>query len=222
MPPSISPGCTNSATHSSYFGAHYKGMRRSRAGKAATHAKIVAVAAKRFRERGLDGIGIAEVMKESGSSVGGFYKHFNSREELVIEALAEAFKFLDLKESRSKDVSDYLDTYLSDGHRDDPGAGCALTALMSDMSRASSSVRTVYTQRLKQTFSFFTQHIDDSDDAARRARAILLFSAASGGLALARAVNDPTLAEEILDVLREQVSALSGNPSLENDVAKKP
>ena len=64
-------------------------MKRSRAGKARTHSKIVAVAAKRFRERGIEGIGIADVMKEAGSSVGGFYKHFNSREELVIEALAE-------------------------------------------------------------------------------------------------------------------------------------
>ncbi len=61
-------------------------MRHSRTEKAATHSKIVAVAAKRFRELGLEGIGVADVMKEAGSSVGGFYKHFESRDELVIEA----------------------------------------------------------------------------------------------------------------------------------------
>ncbi len=196
-------------------------MRRSRADKAETHSKILTIAAKRFRERGLDGIGLAEVMEEAGSSVGGFYKHFNSREELVVEALAEAFKFLDRKESRSKDVSEYLETFLSDDHCSDPGAGCALTALMSEMNRANSSVRTLYTQRLKQTFGYFAQRIEAPDDQSRRARAILLFSAASGGLTLARAVNDPSLAAEILTALREQVAALSAKPAGESGSEEK-
>lgn len=184
-------------------------MRRSRTDKAATHAKILAVAAKRFRERGLDGIGIADVMKEAGSSVGGFYKHFNSREELVIESLAEAFKFLDHMESKSKDLPAFFKAFLSDEHYGAPGAGCALTALMNDISHAGGAVRTVYTQRLKQTLGYCTEHLEGSNEASRRARAILLFCAISGGLTLARAANDPSLANEILDALREQVAALS-------------
>ena len=66
-----------------------------RVDKAETHIRIVKVAAKRFRELGLEGIGVADVMKEAGVTVGGFYKHFDSRDELVVEALATAFQDLD-------------------------------------------------------------------------------------------------------------------------------
>ena len=70
-------------------------MGYSKSDKAETHARIVSVAAKRFRELGLEGIGVADVMKEAGVTVGGFYKHFDSRDELVVEALAAAFLDLD-------------------------------------------------------------------------------------------------------------------------------
>ena len=188
-------------------------MRRSRAYKALTHSKILAIAAKRFRERGLDGVGLAELMKEAGSSVGGFYKHFNSREELVIESLAEAFKFLDRMELKSKDLPAFLEAFLAEQHYANPGAGCALTALVSDMSHASGAVRTVYTQRVKQMLGYFTERLTPEDDKSRRARAILLFCAATGGLAISRAVNDPSLTNEILESLREQLAALSALPA---------
>ena len=70
-------------------------MGYSKSDKAETHTRIVSVAAKRFRELGLEGIGVADVMKEAGVTVGGFYKHFDSRDELVVEALATAFQDLD-------------------------------------------------------------------------------------------------------------------------------
>ena len=66
-------------------------MGHSQADKAQTHERIVAIASRRFRERGLEGIGVADVMKEAGLTVGGFYKHFDSREALVVEALAASF-----------------------------------------------------------------------------------------------------------------------------------
>src|SRR6267143_3821550 len=66
-------------------------MRHSKAEKAKTHKRIVAIASKRFREKGLAGIGIADLMKEAGLTVGGFYKHFDSRDALVAEALSDAF-----------------------------------------------------------------------------------------------------------------------------------
>ena len=109
-------------------------MRHSRTEKAATHSKIVAVAAKRFRELGLEGIGVADVMKEAGSSVGGFYKHFESRDELVIEALAEAFKDLERWEQEAEDLPALLRFYLGEEHCDRPGTGCAITALAGDSS----------------------------------------------------------------------------------------
>src|SRR6202021_615780 len=103
-------------------------MGYSKSDKAETHTRIVRVAAKRFRERGLEGIGVADVMKEAGSSVGGFYKHFGSRDELVFEALAEAFKDLDRWEQQAQDLPALLRFYLGEEHCDHPATGCAMTA----------------------------------------------------------------------------------------------
>jgi TetR/AcrR family transcriptional regulator, transcriptional repressor for nem operon len=187
-------------------------MKRSRAGKAITHAKIVAVAAKRFRERGIDGIGVADVMKEAGSSVGGFYKHFHSRDELVIEALAEAFKDLDRWEKDAEDLPQLLNFYLGEAHCQSPGTGCAITALAGDVRNASSGVRTVFTQRVKHSLGYSSDRLKGKDAGGRRARAILMLSAGVGGLSLARAVNDPELSREILKAVREQLVTLAESP----------
>ena len=66
-------------------------MGHSQAEKRQTHERIVNVAAKRFRERGIEGISIADIMKEVGATVGGFYRHFDSRDDLVTEAVSAAF-----------------------------------------------------------------------------------------------------------------------------------
>ena len=66
-------------------------MGYSKAQKTRTHKRIVSIASKRFREKGLAGFGIAELMKEAGLTVGGFYKHFDSRDDLVAEAVNSAF-----------------------------------------------------------------------------------------------------------------------------------
>src|SRR5580692_2516373 len=131
-------------------------MGHSRKEKQTTHERIVRVAAKRFRERGLEGIGVADVMKDAGVTVGGFYKHFGSRDELVVEALATAFQDLDRWEEHTETLTKGLTTYLSEEHRDGPGTGCALGALLGDMSRASRSAKAVYTARLKRTLAYST------------------------------------------------------------------
>ncbi len=88
-------------------------MGYSKSDKAKTHTRIVKVAAKRFRELGLEGIGVADVMKEAGATVGGFYKHFDSRDELVVEALATAFLDLDRWEEHTDTLTKALENYLS-------------------------------------------------------------------------------------------------------------
>jgi TetR/AcrR family transcriptional repressor of nem operon len=131
-------------------------MGYSKRDKAETHTRIVGVAAKRFRELGLEGIGVADVMKEAGVTVGGFYKHFDSRDELVVEALAIAFQDLDRWEEHTDTLTKLLENCLSEGHRDAPGTGCALGALLGDMSRASRSAKAVYTARLKRSLAYST------------------------------------------------------------------
>src|ERR1700724_1326169 len=149
-------------------------MGYSKSDKAATHSRIVKVAAKRFRERGLEGIGGADVMKEAGVTVGGFYKHFESRDELVVEALATAFKDLDVWEEHTADMAQLLQDYLTDAHRDVPGTGCAMGALLGDMTRGSKSARALYTMRVKRSLAFSNALLPSRQCGEKRGRALLI------------------------------------------------
>ena len=117
-------------------------MGYSKAQKARTHKRIVAIASKRFREKGLAGFGIAELMKEAGLTVGGFYKHFESRDNLVSEAVNSAFggwkRRVDAAKSIGPPVSyeKLIDDYLNEVHRDNPGTGCAFSALAPEIARS--------------------------------------------------------------------------------------
>src|SRR5438552_19031464 len=98
----------------------------SKAEKTETHKRIVKIASKKFREEGLAGVGIAELMKEAGLTVGGFYKHFDSRDDLVAEAVSSAFggwkRRVDAAASGGPPVSlaESIDDYLHAAHRADP------------------------------------------------------------------------------------------------------
>jgi len=176
-------------------------MGYSKSDKAQTHARIVNVAAKRFRELGLEGIGVADVMKEAGVTAGGFYKHFASRDELVVEALATAFQDLDRWEETTDTLTKGLKAYLTEEHRDAPGTGCALGALLGDMS--------VYTARLKRTLAYSTDLVPPTGESDRRSRAILTISAMLGAINLSRAVSDPNLSREILKRTRDELISLN-------------
>ena len=183
-------------------------MGHSRRDKEATHTRIVRVAARRFRERGLEGIGLADVMKEAGVTVGGFYKHFGSREELVVEALATAFKDLDVWEEHTEGIAQLLQDYLTEAHRDAPGTGCAMGALLGDMTRGSRSTRALYTERVKRSLAFLSAFFPSSPRSDKRGRALLILSALLGALNLSRAVSDPALSREILSGVRQQLIGL--------------
>src|SRR5580700_9215927 len=183
-------------------------MGYSKSDKAETHTRIVKVAAKRFRERGLEGIGVADVMKEAGVTVGGFYKHFGSRDELVVEALATAFKDLDVWEEQTADMAQLLQNYLTEAHRDAPGTGCAMGALLGDMTYGSKSARALYTARVKRSMAFFSALLPSSRRSDKRGRALLILSALLGAINLSRAVSDPELSREILRGVREELIGL--------------
>ncbi len=183
-------------------------MGYSKSDKAETHTRIVNVAAKRFRELGLEGIGVADVMKEAGVTVGGFYKHFGSRDELVVEALAAAFQDLDVWEEHTADMAHLLQNYLTEAHRDAPGTGCAMGALVGDMARGSKSARALYTARVKRSRAFFSALLPSNRRSDKRRRALLILSALLGAINLSRAVSDPSLSREILHGVREELIGL--------------
>jgi TetR/AcrR family transcriptional repressor of nem operon len=179
-------------------------MGHSKADKDKTHKRIVAIAAKRFREEGLEGIGIADVMKEAGLTVGGFYKHFGSRDELVAETLAaipstwrqraEAAAAGGVPLSYAQLVSDYL----TEEHRDNPGSGCIFATLAPEIARSGKRTRAIATERIRSNIEVLTTALAGKDQQGARSDAILTLSALVGAMALARTVPDESLSREIL------------------------
>jgi TetR/AcrR family transcriptional repressor of nem operon len=196
-------------------------MGHSQADKREGHDRIVRIAARRFREGGLDRLSIADLMNEAGLTHGGFYKHFASRGDLVLEALRVA-----LGESSTPDAENFrkvkgarptfrsvVKGYLSKSHRDSPGAGCAVGALISDVGRAGSDAKDLYTDRVQRNLDSITALIGDSRNSADRAKAIVVLSAMAGAIGLARAVSDDRLSNDILKTVRDFLTASFGNKS---------
>jgi TetR/AcrR family transcriptional regulator, transcriptional repressor for nem operon len=182
-------------------------MGHSRAEKAKTHEQIVSLASKRFREKGLTGIGIAELMKEAGLTVGGFYKHFDSRDDLVLEAMCWAVgtwkRKVDTAASGGPPVTyeSLIDDYLSEAHRDHPGSGCPVSALAGDIARGDKRIRALFTREAQESIELLTNLIreaSEEDKGAARARAIMTYCALVGAIGVARAVSDEQLSREIL------------------------
>jgi TetR/AcrR family transcriptional regulator, transcriptional repressor for nem operon len=184
-------------------------MGYSKAQKTRTHKRIVAIASKRFREKGLAGFGIAELMKEAGLTVGGFYKHFDSRDALVAEGVNSAFGTW----QRQKDAAasggprlsyaKLIDDYLNEAHRDNPGTGCAFSALAPEIARSDKRTRALTSDQVRYDIQLIAGLRPGKDKRAARSRAILTFSALVGAMALARAVSDEALSREILKTVAE-------------------
>ena len=186
-------------------------MGHSRAEKAKTHRHIVSIASKKFREEGLAGVGIAELMKEAGLTVGGFYKHFGSRDDLVAEALSSAFggwqRRVDAAKAGGPSVSlaKLIDHYLSEAHRDNPGTGCAFSALAPEIARSDKRTRALTTEQIRNDIHLIAGLIPGRDAHAARSQAILTFGALVGAMSLARAVSDEALSREILKTVGEHL-----------------
>ena len=184
-------------------------MGYSKAQKAKTHERIVKLASKRFREVGLAGIGIAELMKEAGLTVGGFYKHFDSRDDLVAQAVSSAFggwkRRVEAAKSGGAPVSyeKLIDEYLNEAHRDNPGTGCAFSALAPEIARSDKRTRSLTSEQVRNDIQLIATLLPGRDKRTARSRAILIFSALVGAMSLARAVSNEALSREILETVGE-------------------
>jgi TetR/AcrR family transcriptional repressor of nem operon len=182
-------------------------MRQSKAEKAKTHKRIVSIASKRFREEGLAGIGIADLMKEAGLTVGGFYKHFDSRDALVAEAVGRALELwkrqVDAAAAGGRAVSyeSLVDKYLSEAHRDHPGTGCPVGALAGDLGRSDKRTRALVSRKIRDNIELLATLIRKTkkmDRGSARSQAVLTYCALAGAIGMARAVSDEDLSREIL------------------------
>lgn len=184
--------------------------------KAETHQQIVNAAAREFRVRGLDGIGIANLMAEVGLTQGGFYAHFKDRDTLVAEAtqLAAEQSFCQLamaaESAPGHEVEAMLDFYLSPEHRDDPGQGCLLPALAAELSRQAPAVRRAFTDSLQSNMEKIAQFMPAKNSKTKGAQAMAFISAMAGAVLLARAIDNPELSHGLLKSVRTQLLATYG------------
>lgn len=178
--------------------------------KRRTHRRIVDVAVRQLGEQGLGGAAVQRIMNEAGLTHGGFYAHFDSKAELVAEALTGALRSaserlfgqvdsLPAPERRKR----LLDSYLSPAHRDAPGSGCPLASTSADVARSSPSVRRAYQSELRRIIEQIEAEFGEAAEDAAHARAVGTLALCVGGLLLARAVEDPALSDDILQACRQ-------------------
>ena len=187
-------------------------MRYSREHKLETHARIVKRASVRLREKGAHGVGVADLMKDAGLTHGGFYAHFDSREALVIEAFAyamdrstERWRKLSEQTPPDKRFAAVVNAYLSAVHRDDPGHGCAVPSLGSEIARESPKTRKAFAAKLEQMIGMLAEQIPGLPPKAARKQAMAALGTMMGTLVMARIAGNGELSDEILAAGRESV-----------------
>jgi TetR/AcrR family transcriptional regulator, transcriptional repressor for nem operon len=176
----------------------------SQAAKAASHDRILDIAAARIRRDGTGSLAVAELMKEAGLTHGGFYRHFDSREQLVAEAAQRALSqgsewtIASGKLGGQRGYTALVDGYLSTWHRDHPESGCGVAGVTADAARAGGAARGSYTRQVKECLAVIADLTGNPDRQAGEREAVLTLSALVGAISMARAVDDPDLSEQIL------------------------
>ncbi|MGO4801672.1 TetR family transcriptional regulator [Pseudomonas sp. W22_MBD1_FP4] len=180
-------------------------MRVSKAQVLLNRAHIVETASRLFRERGYDGVGVADLMAEAGFTHGGFYKHFGSKADLMAEAAANGLS-QSLTNSAGLGADEFFNRYISREHRDAPGQGCTMSALCGDAARQSQTVKATFAEGIENALAALQQDAAELDKDARE-QMINRFAHAVGAVVLSRACpDDSPLADEILDVCRKAMT----------------
>jgi TetR/AcrR family transcriptional repressor of nem operon len=193
-------------------------MRVTKEKLAENRAALVETAARLFRERGIDGVGVAEISKAAGLTHGALYGQFPSKQALVAEALAHGMAASQAyitapKPHGAPTLSDQLNLYLSLDHRDNLAAGCAMAASASEIGRQDEAV----SARLAVGFEQMAGSIQAAlgamtPTADARARALTIAAAMIGGVAMARAAakSRPDLSDEIMAAVRRVLGEVGG------------
>lgn len=186
-------------------------MRITKEKKQENHDKIVSIASQMFRERGFDGVTVADLMKRAGLTHGGFYNHFESKEALIAEASAKGFTETSGRYAGIA-LGDVIDAYISRQHRDARGQGCPAAALSGEAARLPEETRTVFGEGIAGLLEAVETGLEGRQGA--RAQAISMLAQAVGAVVLSRACPDTSgLADEILDVCRAACHAALAEPA---------
>lgn len=175
-----------------------------------TRERILKAAAKEFRSQGYANATIPGIMETADLTVGGFYKHFESKATLFAEMFRETLR---KSSERSIELKDLIgethwaealaDRYLTMIHRENLRGGCVMAALASDMPRAEPEAKRAYEDELVKYMETLAEAFDGDREKALAFQAMLI-----GGLIMARGIESPDLAEEILRACRREAARI--------------
>jgi TetR/AcrR family transcriptional regulator, transcriptional repressor for nem operon len=186
--------------------------RYGKAHKKATRQRIIDTAGRRLKRDGIDGSGIATLMKDAGLTNGAFYAHFASKDDLVATAVAEQ-----LRQQRANygaylpgraGLEQFVREYLSNEHRDSPEDGCPSAALLDEIGRSSDATKEAFTDGLLISIDNMAAQLSPDDPQSARVKALTVFGMMVGTMQLSRALADRRLADAILEQGVQNVLAL--------------
>jgi len=193
-------------------------MRRSREEAKETRRAVLAAAARLFRERGIATVSVADIMGSLGLTVGGFYRHFPSKQALVSEAIDAASREAtrDLQErmrtaTPARRASALRQGYLSDSHRAHTDTGCPVAALCSEMGHEDRGTREAFARALQRLIGVVESA--EPGKPVKRRESLATTAMFVGALVLARATDDKALAQELLTAARDAPAGRAGPSS---------
>jgi TetR/AcrR family transcriptional regulator, transcriptional repressor for nem operon len=178
--------------------------------KAEVHQKIVGDASRRVRTEGLNGAGVAAVMRDTGLTHGGFYKHFGSKDELLLESLREAFREITDTLARAAEQSNtetpwkaIVKAYLSLEYCDHPERGCPLTALAPELARVEKRMKGQIVTELVKYKDRMLPFMPGRRTADKERAFFSIFSTMIGAIEIARMLPEPAMREKVLASARD-------------------
>jgi TetR/AcrR family transcriptional repressor of nem operon len=194
--------------------------RVSKAQAAQNRSTIVEASARLFRERGIDGVSVADLMADAGLTHGGFYGHFESKEALAAEACTYAFtqtrerrhETLAAAKAGSDKLGLHADRYLSAGNVGAPGQGCPAVGLAADVARlpADAPARASYAAGLED---MLTDLMKMGDGQLSREQALVRLATLVGAVTLARGTAGLPLSDDVLKAVRTALAEPAPAPS---------
>ncbi|WP_433476449.1 TetR/AcrR family transcriptional regulator [Spirillospora sp. CA-142024] len=190
-------------------------MRYGKEHKQETRQRIIETAGRRLKRDGIDGSGVATLMKDAGLTNGAFYAHFTSKDDLVATAVADQLHALNENivaqaEPGLAGLEQIVRYYLSAQHRDNPGDGCPNAALLDEIGRCADATRQAYTDGVLVLIDGIATRMTPDDPPSARVKALSLLGMLAGTLQLSRALTDRQLSDGLLEQGIHNALALLG------------
>ncbi len=179
-------------------------VRYTKEHKQETRQRIIATAGRRLKRDGIDGSGVATLMKDADLTNGAFYAHFESKDSLVAEAVTDQLQTLQVNiveqaEPGPAGLEQIIRWYLSPHHRDNPGDGCPNAALLDEIGRCAHAIRQAYTDGVLVVIDGLAARMAPEDPPSARVKALSLLGLMVGTIQLSRALTDRQLSDHLLE-----------------------